>query len=179
MGSLQSKIAILKEPEKRNSFRLIERCGIRLFSPLAVFVNKKYKGIIMKKLIITLGLILGLATSLQARTLEEVVASCEAGNTKMCIALGNDFKKRNNPKKAQLYYAKGVGILEAGCNKNKPDACFALGGLYIRGSGVEESNAKAKELYEKSLNIYKKACANKDEHSCMMVDEMKMHIEML
>jgi hypothetical protein len=49
----------------------------------------------------------------------------------------------------------------------------------VRGDGVKESNAKAKELYKKSLNIYQAACDKKDEQSCMKVEEMKMHLEML
>jgi TPR repeat protein len=133
----------------------------------------------MKKQIIVLGLIIGLMASLQARTLEEAVASCEAGNAKMCIGLGNDFKKRNDPKKAQQYYSKGIGILKAACEKDDAKACSSLAYAYVRGDGVKESNAKAKELYKKSLNIYQAACDKKDEQSCMKVEEMKMHLEML
>ncbi len=133
----------------------------------------------MKKQIITLGLIIGLITSLQARTLEEAVAVCEAGNARMCIGLGKDFQKRNDPKEAQKYYAKGVGILEKGCKENNADACFSLGELYVRGNGVKESNSEAKKLYEKSSKIFKKACEKGDADSCMMVDQIKMHLEML
>lgn len=97
----------------------------------------------------------------------------------MCIALGNDFKKRDSQEEAKKYFSKGIEILDSGCKKKNPDSCSDLAYLYIRGDGVEESNNEAKRLYEKSLDIFKKGCDKEDAHSCMMVEKVNMHLEML
>lgn len=133
----------------------------------------------MKKQIITLGLILGLVTSLQARTLEEAVAACEEGDARMCIGLGKDFKKRNNPQEAEKYFSKGIEVLKSGCEKNNADACFSLGQLHARGDVIKENAAEAKKLFEKSAKTFKEACAKGDTESCAMVDQVTMHMEML
>lgn len=133
----------------------------------------------MKKQIITLGLIIGLTATIQARTLEEAIAVCEKGNADMCIGLGKDFKKRNNMAEAEKYFTKGVEIVEKGCETNNPDACFSLGQLHARGDVLKENKVEAKNLFEKSSKLFKKACATGDTDSCMMADQVTMHMEML
>ncbi|HEO98226.1 MAG: sel1 repeat family protein [Campylobacterales bacterium] len=134
----------------------------------------------MKRQIIIVGLIVGLVTTtMQARTLEEAVAACEKGDAGMCIGLGKDFKKRNNPQEAEKYFSKGIKVLETKCEENNPDACFSLAQLHARGDVLKENKEEAKKLFDKSLSIFQKACDNKDEDSCMMVDQIKMHVEMM
>ncbi len=133
----------------------------------------------MKKQIITLGLIVGMVTTMQARTLEEAVAACEEGDTRMCIGLGKDFKKRNKPEEAQKYFSKGIKALETKCEDNNPDACFSLAQLHARGDVLKENKEEAKKLFDKSSSIFQKACDNKDEDSCMMIEQITMHLEML
>lgn len=133
----------------------------------------------MKKEIITLGLIIGLTATIQARTLEEAIAVCEKGNAEMCIGLGKDFKKRNNMTEAEKYFAKGIAIVEKGCEANNPDACFSLAQLHVRGDVIKENKGEAKKLFEKSAKIFKKSCATGDTESCMMADQITMHMEML
>lgn len=133
----------------------------------------------MKKELITLGLIMGLTGTIQARTLQEAIAVCDKGNADMCIGLGKDFKKRNNMSEAEKYFAKGVKIVKQECKTNNPNACFSLAQLYARGDVITENKGEAKKLFEKSKKAFKKACAKGDTESCMKADQVTMHMEML
>lgn len=131
----------------------------------------------MKKHIITLGLVLGMITTMQARTLEEAKAACDKGDAQMCIALGDDMKK-SNPTEAKKYYEKGLKSVKKSCNANNADACFSLASFYAFGKGVEKNEKKAVSTWKKAQTLYQKTCKKGDTYSCEQAEHTQAMIDM-
>ncbi len=68
--------------------------------------------------------------------------------------------------------AYNYGTLEGntkGCEEGNAKACNDLAGMYLSGESkynLREDKTKAKELYDKSINLYKKYCAEGDAKAC-------------
>lgn len=134
----------------------------------------------MKKSIILLGIITGLLTTLQARTLKEAITICDQGDVLMCQGLGDDFREQKKPKEADKYYKKALAILKKGCEKSaNADMCFGQADMLRRGQGVKADKKKARKLYKKAKKIFQKSCKFGDRDSCDMLMHTKMRMEML
>ena len=132
----------------------------------------------MKKLIMTLGIILSLGTGIEARTLEEAIKVCEEGNVDMCIGLGDDFKEKN-PSEADKYYKKGFVIVKNKCNTGDALCCFSQADLTKDGKGTKKDKQAARKLFGKTQKFFQKSCNKGDRESCDMAVQSGMKIEML
>jgi len=103
----------------------------------------------MKKILLSLMLLIGMGTSLEAGAFEDYTKSCDGGDAQGCGALGIMYHEGEGVKqddfKAVKYYTKA-------CDGGDAWGCGVLGIMYEYGDGVRQSYSKAKELHGKACD---------------------------
>jgi len=103
----------------------------------------------MKKILLSLMLLMGMSLSLDAGDFEDYSKACDGGYATGCYNLGLRYEFGKGVKqddfKAMKYYTKA-------CDCGYAGGCFSLGSMHEFGRGVKQSYSKAKKLYEKTCD---------------------------
>jgi len=133
----------------------------------------KFKGKVMKKIILALALLGSLAfgeTQFQSLR-KQYEQKCKAGNLEACGDAGAFYK---NPTEFFLGgasdrdYKKVLYYYKKACDGNYYAACSDLGVMYENGIGVKKD-------YKKAVELYNKACDGGDAGSCNNLGRMYAH----